>query len=244
VKLLFSYFKIYTLGIFRNKQAAFFTILFPAILLLLFGKQEYVNQAGNNTNQIAVLAVYCLYAAQSVALMSLGIGISNNRNSDWSLYLRTLPVGPGVNFTGLLFSTAARAFISVLVVLLIGVFYVGSQLSLPTLAFIVVVAMLGTIPMGLLAIGLGYLINAESGRSVFVIINLMLLFGSFSLPATGFFSYVRDFIPSYQWVSVVVNQYVPTANAVIPWLWMLGFTVLFYFFASWSYQRQRNTRFS
>lgn len=244
MKLLISYFKVYTLEILRNKQAAFFSIFFPAILLLLFGKQDYASHAQGTINQIAVLAVYCIYAAQSVALMSLGISISTSRNSDWSLYLRTLPVAPGVSFGGLLLSTAARAFISVVIVLLIGIFYLGAQLSVPTLSYIVCIAMIGIIPMGLLAIGLGYLVNSESARSVFVIVNLMLLFGSFSLPSTGFFGYARSFIPSFQWVSMVVNHYIPTANLLSPWLWMLGFTIAFYFLATWAYHRQRNTRFS
>lgn len=242
MKLILMYFKISLVAVMRNRQAAFFTIMFPALLLLMFGHQDHVSNTA--ANHIAVLAIYGNYAVQSVALMSFGISLSNDRNSAWTLYLRTLPVAPGMMFAGRILSLVVRALLSLIIVLLLGVFLLNLSVSLASFLLILLIAMVGAIPMALLAIAVANLVNPESARSVFVILNLGLLFGSFSVSATGLLGYVRDIIPSYQWAAMVLNQYLPNANAWAPWLWMAGFTVLFYFFALYAYQRSRNLRAS
>lgn len=242
MNLLMAYTKTSFLATFRNKQAAFFSILFPVVLLLIFGSQDHIG--GGLVNRIAIMAVYANYAAQSVAFLSLGIGISAERNSDWNLYLRTLPVNPGTIFLGKIFSRIALMIISLILILSIGTLFFQFNLGLLTLSYIFIIAVIGAIPMALLGIAVAYWVEPESARFVFVIMNLGLLFGSFALSSHGIAATLKQFIPSYQWMMMTVSHYSAGSNQLTPWLSMAAFSALFYWLAKKSYSRQRNLRFS
>jgi ABC-2 type transport system permease protein len=240
MSIVMSYFKADLLSFVRNYNALFSTALFPPLLFLLFGPKG----GGSVVEQITMLAAFTNYAVQSVAFMSLAMEISSARHSVWSLYLRTLPVAPYKRFLGMLMAILVRAIIGLLLVLIVA--YLAGRITLPlsTLFFIAVIALLGVIPMGLLGIACGNLLDPASARPFLVVTNLLLFFGSFSLPSQGIPGYLRNFIPSYQWLALVINHYIPQASVMIPWLWMAGFMLFFYFLAVWSYVRQRSMRLS
>ena len=238
MKLFFSYFKSYTLQAIRNKSALFFTIAFPSALMLLFE-----HQSGHGlVDRLGTFIVFANYAVQSTMLISFGLKISSMRNSHWNQYLRTLPVKPSIMLLAGILSILLIAFFSLLLINILALFVYHLPLSFLQLSMIFFTCIVGGIPMAILGYGLGYAIKPDSARQVLVILNLCLLFGAFSFPDHGLLSIIRDFVPSYQWMMMGLAPYVKGANIIMPWIWMLGFTLLFYAFANWAYHRSRNLR--
>ncbi len=124
----------------------------------------------------------------------------------------------------------------------VGYFLLKLNLPFETVAFVFVVALLGGIPMGMLGIGIGTMVNALAARSFLVFINLCLLFGAFIFPDKGILSVVRDFVPTYQWMMITLSHQIPGANRLEPWAWMLGWTVVLYLFMNYAHKRRRDLR--
>lgn len=238
MKLLSSYIKINLLQLFRNRSAAFFSIAFPVLLVVVFG-----HHIGNTAvTQIGAMIVFCNYAVQTSTFLSLGMSISAERNSDWMIYLKTLPAKTYSHFFGLIVSKLVAAFISLILVILALYYLAHIHPSFHLLMIIIVAAFLGGIPMALLGIALGYRVNPEAARGVMVFLNLCLLFGAFAFPQQGAWSWVRDFVPSYQWMMISLSHLESTANPVTPWFWLMGWTVVFYGLAVWAYHTRRDLR--
>lgn len=238
MKLLTSYIKINLLQLLRNRSAAFFSIAFPVLLVLVFG-----HRIGNTAvTQIGAMIVFANYAVQTSTFLSLGMSVSAERNSDWMIYLKTLPAKPYSQFIGLITSKLVAAFISLMLVVLCLYFIGHIHPALSLLAVIVLAAFLGGIPMSLFGIALGNRVNPEAARGVMVFINLCLLFGAFALPQQGVWSWVRNFVPSYQWMMISLSHLMPESNPLVPWFWLLGWTLFFYGLAIWSHKAKRDLR--
>jgi ABC-2 type transport system permease protein len=240
MNLIYAYSKIYTLQLFRNRSSAFFQIFFPVILVLVFGRHAH----GTEIAQTAVLIVFANYAVQTSTFLSLGLSVSAERSSNWTIYLKTLPAKHSVQFAGLIISKLVAAVISLTLVVLGCFFILDLNVSIPLLLFIFLVAFLGGIPMSLLGIGMGNIVNAQAARGVMVFINLSLLFATFAFPDKGWLSILREFIPSYQWMMITLSHIIKKQNEITPWLWMLGWTLVIYLFALWSHRRKRDLRHS
>jgi ABC-2 type transport system permease protein len=238
MKLLFHYIKINLLQLFRNRSAAFFSIAFPVLLVLVFG-----HRTGNTEiTRIGAMIVFCNYAVQTSTFLSLGLSVSAERSSDWMIYLKTLPAKPHSQFIGLIVSKLVAAFISLILVVLSLYFIAKIHPSIDLLFIIIIAAFLGGIPMALLGIALGYRVNPAAARGIMVFLNLSLLFGAFAFPQQGTWSFIRDFVPSYQWMMISLSHVEPTANSILPWVWLIGWTMVFYAFAVWSHHARRDLR--
>jgi ABC-2 type transport system permease protein len=196
--LILGYTKIYLLELIRNKSAAFFTIFFPTLLLLLFGR----NGDSSSIGQWHMFIAMSNYAVQSSLFLSLGLSVSYNRESQWTLLLRTLPVSPLYRVLGQVFSMCVIGFLSLVLLIVVGIFWFPHIINLSKMGAMFLFALLGGIPMGLLAVLIAYLVRPITARSVFVIVNLLLFFASFSIPEQGALSFIRFFIPSCQWFSL------------------------------------------
>lgn len=238
LKLLKSYVKINILELLRNRSAVFFTIGFPVLLIWSFGR----HLGDTPIAQVGTLIAFCNYAVQTNTFLSLGLAVSAARSSDWTHYLKTLPAPNNYAFTGMIVSKLISAGVSLILVVLSVWVFLHVKVDLSILALIIVAAFLGGIPMALLGIALGNRINPEASRGVMVFVNLTLLFATFSFPETGFWSYVRDAIPTYQWMMIALSHFIPGSNALKPWLWMCLWTLIFYIFAHWSYKTRRDLR--
>lgn len=242
MRLFWIYVRIELLGMLRNRMAMFFSVVFPSLLLLMFGRSTDQSQLA----EIATMIVFINYAVQSVTLMSLGIKTSSERNSEWALYIRTLPVKPAVIFVSKIAMILVIAVLSLILVMGCSHWLFSATLPISDWLAIASVAILGGIPMALLSLGLGYLVHPASARNVFVILNLGLLFACVTLPGHGLAGDIRNIFPSYQWMMVTFSHFMSDAghktDELTPWLWMFAYTIAFYFFAIWSYRRCRNTR--
>lgn len=230
LSLLYQYSKLYSLQLFRNRSATLFSIVLPVILFVLIGHQS----KGDVDQQVAMLIIFCNYSVQTATFVSLGLTISAEKKSDWSVYLRTLPARHWVQFSGLIVSKVLAAAISLVIVILASNFILQLSLPLPLVGMIFLVALLGAIPMSLLGIGFGHRIDATAARGVMVFVNLGLLFGAFVFPGTGILHTLQQFVPTYQWMLITYSHVVAGHDQLAPWAWLVGWTAVFYWFAAWS----------
>lgn len=226
MKLILSYFKINFLTTVRNTPALFFTLIFPPLILVLTA-----HQWGSDTkSQLEAFVIYLNYSVQTVSLMLLGMAVSQEKNSHWSKYVRTLPAPVSTMVLGRLMHTLALCFINLILISVVAVFVLSIPVTLAQLIFFFGVALLGAIPMALIGMSIGYAASPESSRSIFTLLNLMLLFGSFSLPDGGLFSYVRAAVPTFQWKELSLHILNPASSIVSPLVCLSVYTILFAMF--------------
>lgn len=221
MKLAFFYFKLLFLSTVRNIPALFFTLIFPPLMLLLFAHQW------EGKNALGAVIIFFNYSAQTVALMLLGMGVTQEKNSDWAKYLRTMPIGIKPMIFGRILHTLVLSFINLVTLSFVALFILKLPLEMNLLVYFAFIALAGSIPMALLGMTIGYAANPESSRSIFTLLNLLLLFGSFALPSAGFFGTLREFIPTYQWSQISFSHINSNTTPTIPLLWMSGYTILF-----------------
>ena len=237
MRLIVSYFKLYFLNTIRNPPALFFTLIFPPLMFLLTA-----HQWGNlRQNKIEAFIVFLNYSVQTVSFMLLGMGVSQEKNSEWSKYLRTLPVHVSTMIFGRLMHTLFLCFINLITISIVGIFILSIPVTLTELFSFYGVALLGVIPMMLMGMTIGYAANVESSRSIFTLLNLLLLFGAFSLPGTGIFSYLREGIPTYQLVVLSLKIISPEINIISPLICLGVYTIVFAFLFQKVYSNDRRT---
>lgn len=223
MRLALQYFKLYFVSTIRNTPALFFTLIFPPFMLLLTSHQW----GDSPSSKQQAFIVFLNYSVQTVCLMLLGMGVSLEKNSEWSKYQRTLPAPISSMIVGRMMHTLSLSFINLITVSLVGILILSVPVTFLQLLYFLSIALLGGIPMVLMGMTIGYAANPESSRSIFTLLNLLLLFGAFSLPAQGLASLIRLAIPTYEW-SLLSMKVVDPMISVVPPLICLGlYTLVF-----------------
>jgi len=221
LKLIFVYTAFYVTELMRNVSALFFTLLFPAMLFLLFG--------GHHDDAFARLchyAVYCNFAVQTVMLQGLGISLTAAEHSAWNLQSRTLPVSMVPSVVGRILSSLIFSLISIAFVMSVNVWQHDVALTLYQQCVILTIALVGGVPMGLLAILMSKHLSAAGARAAFIMLNTLLLFCAFSLPTPGDLGFLLQLVPSTQWMMLSVAAL--TKEFIWPHVfWLLTYTLLF-----------------
>lgn len=198
MNLIYQYFKFYMIGTIRNIPAFFFTLIFPPLIFMLS-----IHVWGDDvTAQRTAYLTFANYSVQTVCFMLLGMGISQEKNSNWAQYTRTLPAPLNVMVIGRILHTITLSFINILILTCIAINILGITLSFVQILQVFAICAFGAIPFALMGITIGYLANQDAARSIFTILNLLFLFGSFGFSSTGIFYRLQEFILSYQWVTL------------------------------------------
>ena len=237
MRLVGLYTKMSLLNLCRNRSAMIFGIVFPVVFFLMFGHFDIKN----DVDKIGSFVVFCNYAVQTVLFLSLGMEISMRRSSEWTIYLRTLPAPPYASILGMVFEKLLSAFAALLLVVLANIYLYGMITSFSMMLYVIVAAIAGGIPMAFLGVAMGYRLNPDSGRSIFVFTNLALLFSAFAIPEHGLWLYLKMIVPAHHWSDIVMSHYT-SGSQILPWVWMFGYGVLFYLFAAWSYRARKDLR--
>ena len=232
-----AYFKTYFYATVRNSPGLFFTLIFPPLLLLLAA-------AGwDHQDHLSLFVVFFNYGVQTVAFMLLGMGVSQERHTEWAHYLRTLPVGPTPMILGRLLHTGALGVINLVTTAFVGLVLLHVSIPLGGFCGLVVVALLGAIPMAMMGLAIGYRAGPETARSVFTLCNLLLLFGAFALPGHGVWFVIRACVPTYQWYALSHTVIHPQTGSVWQPLAVLTFySVIFLYLFVRSYNQTRQYR--
>lgn len=225
MNLIFEYLKLYLLETVRNVPALFFTLIFPPLIFLL---SIQVWGTDPHAQRLAYLT-FANYSVQTVCFMLLGMGVSQEKNSNWAQYVRTLPASTNVMIIGRVLHTVVLSFTNILLLTLVATLLFHIQISFGQILEVFLVCALGAVPFALIGIAIGYLANQDSARSIFTILNLLFLFGSFSMSATGIVYKIQNFILSYQWVVLQRSIFETNISPLAPIITLLAYTIIFIF---------------
>ena len=172
LKLLLTHTMYMCLELFRQPMYLVSTVLFPSMFFWFFGLPN-----AKEPGSIAILSSsFACFGVLSVVLFQFGVGISQDKESSWYFYLRSLPSRKGVVLgsrvlAGILFSMLA----------IFGVFataLIFSDLKIVDIEWIRLLSLLfcGAIPFALLGICLGLLVNSQAILPVANLVYLPLSF--------------------------------------------------------------------
>ncbi len=239
----------------RTPVAAFFTIVFPLMFLLVFVTifgNETVEELGITTAQFYAPAL-AVFGAVSATYTNLAINTSISRDEGILKRMRGTPVPPWIYLAGRVGSAVWIAFLAVVLMMAVGVVFYGVEIyaeSLPAALATFVVGVACFAALGLLVAAL-----APSGDSAPAIANATLLplaFISdiFLTPAEGrpaWISTLGDVFPLKHFAVAFSDAFNPIETAAadgwldhFQWtrfgvmaLWLVGGAVLAARFFSW-----------
>jgi ABC-2 type transport system permease protein len=184
--------------IWRNKRFLFFTVGFPVMLYLIFGRQKSVTSYG-----VGFAAYYMVgmaaFGAFSGALNNNAIRIAQERKDGWIRQLRLTSLPANAYVTAKVIASMATTVPSVVIVLLLGRFYGDIQLALWKWIVIAVAIWFGTLIFAALAVAIGYRFMPDSVQPIALFVYfLMSIVGGLWFPLGGFLQTIGKALPTYQ----------------------------------------------
>jgi ABC-2 type transport system permease protein len=159
----------------RTPIAAFFTLIFPLLLLLVFGSifgSEEIEELG-----ITVAAYYApalaVFAAASASYTNIGTGTAYQRDEGVLKRVKGTPLPPWIYLAGKITSATYIAAIAVTIMMTVGVVVYGVDIYLRTLPAAIVTFFVGVGCFA--ALGLVVAALAPSGSAATAITNATLL---------------------------------------------------------------------
>lgn len=195
---------------FRSPAAAFFTLIFPLFIFvvfsLIFGNEE-IESLGVNMAQYFGPAM-AVFAAVSASYTNIAVTTAYQRDEGILKRVRGTPLPAGIYLGGKILSALLIAVISVTVMMAVGVVFYGIQIyadTLPAAIFTFLVGVGCFASLGLLVAGL-----VNSGEAATAVTNATLLPLAF---ISGIFLIPSDSSP--EWVETVANIF-PLKHFVVP----------------------------
>lgn len=194
---------------FRNPTAAFFTLLFPLLIFVVFTTVFGNDDIGDGLTLAQYFApAMAVFAAVSASYTNIAVGTAYQRDEGILKRVRGTPVPAGVYLGGKIISAVFVAAVSVTIMMAIGVAFYGVQIYVRTLPAATVTFFVGVgcfAALGLLVAGL-----VNSGEAATAITNATLLPLAF---VSGIFIIPSEDAPA--WLDTVANIF-PLKHFVEP----------------------------
>jgi ABC-2 type transport system permease protein len=243
MKLLWAHVKVDLLSLQRRPMSVFAGLILPGLVFLFMG----IPQARDQTVANLIMTAMTVFAVLGITFFQFGVAIAAARSSPWELTLRTLPLAPAVRF-------AARVLVALVVALAAVCLMVSLALLLTPagLAFAGwlrwgLALLLGSMPLALLGIALGYWARPTAAAPIANLLYLVLAYagGLWTPPShlPHLVAQVSPYLPTRRYAEVVWAPVLGQAWRVEDWLWLLGYTAAFGFLAIWGYRRDEGERF-
>jgi ABC-2 type transport system permease protein len=240
VRLAWVHTRAATIELARYPSFSVPTMLFPAVLFLVWGAR------GNVAPNVA-MASYAAFAVLGVAFFQFGVGIAAERASPWQLFLRVLPASPAVRFVARVASALLFALGSATLVVVAAAATTAIELPPARWAALAATLLAGGIPFALLGIAIGYWLSPRGALPAANLLFLSLAYlggmlgGAQSLP--GRLAELAPVLPTRLWAellaaSVGVGSW-RLANIAGLAVYAAGFALL----AAWGYRRDEGERF-
>lgn len=173
LKLLFIHTYYTCLELFRQPMYIVSTILFPSMFFWFFGIPN-----AKEPGAISILtASFAGFAVLSVVLFQFAVGISQEKDSSWYYYVRSLPYPQGLQLTSRILSGFLFSALGIGGVVLTALYFAKLPYQdINWLDFLFKIY-LGAIPFALMGICLGLAVNS---RTVLPLANLVYLPLSFA----------------------------------------------------------------
>lgn len=160
---------------FRTPVAAFFTLIFPLLLLFLFGAlfgSEELPELGVTVAQYYAPAL-AVFSAANATYSNVGVGTAYQRDEGILKRTRGTPLPASIFFTGKVAASTIVAFIAMFIMMAVGVFVYGIEIYPRTLPAAIVTFLVGTASFA--ALGLLVAAVSPTGAAATAITNATLL---------------------------------------------------------------------
>lgn len=244
MRLAIAHARAETANLARYPAYALPTVAFPAVMLLLFGRQFERGEPDR------LLAGFAATALLTVAFFQFGVGIATSRTTPWETFLRTLPVSPTARLAGRVLSALVFATATVGAVALVA-FTVYDVEMAPWRGVALGLALLvGSIPFALLGIAFGYWLPPRAALPVANMLFLPLAIGGFLwMRPTDEVPHDLDvasqLLPTRSWIEVL--DPIATGDRPLPLHHVAALTAwgaVFFGLAWWGYRRDEGERFT
>jgi len=243
MKLIWVHLKASVIELMRIPMFTVPTLVSPALLFLFFGVPNAHTVADANW----FMASYTVFAMLGIALFQFGVNIANDRTSPWEDYLHILPVAPSIRFTARVLSSLAFALPAIGLVIVLALFFTPVHLTLVAWLAFVMALLVGSIPITLFGITIGYWAGPKSALPVANICYLLLSFaGGLWVPPSflpGIVATLSPYLLIRQYGELVWSVVLGQPWQIVPCLGLLVYTLIFGVLAAWGYRRDEGQRY-
>jgi ABC-2 type transport system permease protein len=211
---------------FRSLAAAFFTLIFPLFIFVVFSLifgNEFIEDLGVNLSQYFGPAM-AVFAAVSASYTNIAVTTAYQRDEGILKRIRGTPLPAGIYLGGKIVSALIIAVISVTVMMVVGVAFYGIQIyaaTLPAAIFTFLVGVACFASLGLLVAGLVNSGEAATAVTNATLLPLAFISGIFLVPsedAPEWIDTVANFFPLKHFVVPFTDCFNPTYTGS-PWQW-------------------------
>jgi ABC-2 type transport system permease protein len=244
VRLALAHARAETANLARYPAYALPTVAFPAILLLLLGRQFERGEPDR------LLAGFAATALLTVAFFQFGVGIATSRTTPWEAYLRTLPASPTTRLVGRILSALVFAAATVTAVALVAFTVYRVEMAPWRLGALGLALLVGSVPFALLGIAFGYWLPPRAALPVANILYLPLAVGGFlwmrpTEEVPHDVDVASQFLPTRSWMELL--DPIATGDHGVPLHHLAALTawgLVFFALAWWGYRRDEGERFT
>ncbi|WP_136313028.1 ABC transporter permease [Actinomyces procaprae] len=181
----------------KEPTAVILNIAYPLIMLMFFFVSP-MNIQSDPELALSLIGYLSLVGVLMVCTNFPATGVPEARESDFYLFSRTLPTGPGPRLVGWIAAPIACALISAVGTFIIGVLVTAAQPTPSQSAVILGVALILTLPITTLGLALGFLLSKKTALAVSLTVAFaMILFGGISgMPMPPWVDAVAKLLPT------------------------------------------------
>ena len=205
----------------RNPPAAFFTVVFPLMFLvifnLLFGNDEIEVGGGTTTAATFYVPAIAALAIISSCFTNIAISVSLTRDLGVLKRLRGTPMPPWLYFAGVIGNVTLLSVVLVLVIVVAGAVFYGVDVPGRTLPALAVSVIVGAAAFSALGLALtGFIRDGDAAPAIVNAVVLPLLFISdvFITPGTapGWLTTVAEVFPIKHLSAALFGAFDPFAD--------------------------------
>ena len=178
----------------------------------------------------------------TIAIERIGSRVAIERTEKWLKFLRTTPLPPLLYIVVKIVTVLLLCTFVLPVILTIGIWKPGIELSFGAGLEIFISMILGAIPFALIGLGLSYLISPKSYNSIaagVILIGLITYTDTYLSQLPQFIQSIGVFSPFYHYgqLALWASGSVGDPHLWLHLLWLLWAGVTFWFITIWAYQR-------
>ncbi len=243
MKLVWAHFKAETLQSLRLPASIIPLLLFPSLFFLFLAVPYAADPATANF----LMASYTIFAVLGILLFQFGVGIAEERKLPWSRFLRSLPVSPHLRLSIRVLSVLATAIVAGIIIIVLALLTTPVVLTPRAWIRLGLALVLGSVPFALFGIALGYWMIPGVALPVAVLLYFGLSFaGGLWIPPgqlPGAVAAFSPYLPTYQWGEIAWAAVLEQPWVASPWLWLLGYTLIFGATAAWGFWRDEHQKY-
>lgn len=219
----------------RNPAAAFFTIVFPLMMLLIFAAVfgSEVTPLGVTTAQFYAPSL-AVFGAVSAAYTSLAIGTSLSRDLGVLKRVRGTPLPPWAYMAARIGTSVWIAALSIGLMLTVGVVFYDLEITTGSLPTLIVVFIMGVAAFSALGLAVTSAATADSVPAITnaTLLPLAFISGVFFPPTVEmpqWLDNIAGWFPLKHFVAPYVDAFTPGGSDDIPWVdvaWLAGWLVI------------------